>query len=82
MLVKCEDFYSELFLYPGVSISTDIKKKQPYYYTADTNTHIGNIQSSLTLLGFTVNWWFPEHIWDQVGGLERGDCSGNWKHSD
>lgn len=55
MLVKCEDFYSELFLYSGVSISTDIKKKNPYYYTADTNTHIGNIQSSLTLLGFTVN---------------------------
>lgn len=70
MLVKCEDFYSELFLYPGVSISTDIKKKNPYYYTADTNTHIGNIQSSLTLLGFTVNWTHLRPSWRaREGGL-------------
>lgn len=39
MLVKCEDFYSELLLYPGVSISTDIKKKNPII-TQLTQTHI------------------------------------------
>lgn len=38
MLVKCEDFYSELFLYPGVSISTDIKKIP--IITQLTQTHI------------------------------------------
>lgn len=40
MLVKCEDFYSELFLYPGVSISTDIKKKKNPIITQLTQTHI------------------------------------------